>query len=260
MPPSTGPPSQYSGRIGSGGRLVSAAVLFPLDDYDLAGFSAIAATFGCESFGYVVTPNVDHLIRFYDDAQFRALYEDAAYVLLDSRFLARWLAIARGQHVRVCPGSDLTLQLMSSTVSPEDRIVVVGAEAAQAHRLSQQFNLRQLIHIDPPMGFINDTSELERCLQQIEAVSPFRYCFLAIGSPQQEVLARHLKARHRARGLALCIGASINFLTGAERRAPRWMQRLALEWLFRLMQDPGRLGRRYLVRGPRIFQILPKLS
>ena len=75
----------------------------------------------------------------------------------------------------------------------------------------------------------------------------------AVGSPQQETIAQMLRTRGVARGLALCIGASLNFITGVEKRAPVWMQKMALEWLYRLMQDPRRLARRYLVRGPRIF-------
>jgi UDP-N-acetyl-D-mannosaminuronic acid transferase (WecB/TagA/CpsF family) len=70
------------------------------------------------------------------------------------------------------------------------------------------------------------------------------------------MVAQRLQARGKARGLVLCVGASLNFLTGAERRAPRWMQRFALEWLYRLAQDPKRLARRYLLRGPRVFGYL----
>ncbi len=65
-----------------------------------------------------------------------------------------------------------------------------------------------------------------------------------------------LRERGQARGLALCVGASINFLTGDERRAPGWMQRLGIEWLYRLLQDPRRLAARYLLRGPRVFGLL----
>jgi hypothetical protein len=65
-----------------------------------------------------------------------------------------------------------------------------------------------------------------------------------------------LKSRGVARGLALCIGASINFLTGDERRAPVWMHRCGVEWLYRLIQAPGRMTQRYLVRGPRVFGLL----
>jgi exopolysaccharide biosynthesis WecB/TagA/CpsF family protein len=107
------------------------------------------------------------------------------------------------------------------------------------------------------MGFVRDPQEVEQCLRFIESCSPFRFCFLAVGAPQQEVLAQMLKARGEARGMALCIGASVNFLTGVERRAPHWMQRIGMEWLFRLALDPARLARRYLVRGPRVFSLLP---
>ena len=228
-----------------------------LDDYDLAEFTARAARFGQRRFGYVVTPNVDQIIRYHDNAPFRSLYAEAAYVLLDSRFLARCLMMTRGQRVRVCPGSDLTLSLLQETCRPEDRVVLVGGSAVQAQQLAARFGLRGLVHIEPPMGFIRDAAEVERCLERIEAASPFRYCFLAVGSPQQEIVACRLKSRDRARGLALCIGASINFLTGVERRAPPWMRQLGIEWLFRLLQNPGRLAGRYLIRGPRIFRLLP---
>jgi hypothetical protein len=106
------------------------------------------------------------------------------------------------------------------------------------------------------MGFMRDPAEVTACLDFIEAHSPFRFCFLALGSPQQEKLAQALKARGLARGLALCIGASINFLTGEERRAPRWMRRSGLEWSYRLMLAPRRMAHRYLVRGPRVFGLL----
>ena len=103
------------------------------------------------------------------------------------------------------------------------------------------------------MGFIRDRAAVERCLEFIEDASPFRFCFLAVGSPQQEVLARAVGKRGRARGLALCVGASLNFLTDVERRAPVWMQHAGFEWLFRLLQAPQRMAYRYLVRGPRFF-------
>ena len=74
------------------------------------------------------------------------------------------------------------------------------------------------------------------------------------------MLARAVQTRGRARGLGLCIGASINFLTGRERRAPALVQKAGFEWLYRLINDPGRLARRYLVRGPRIFLLLPRLK
>ena len=229
-----------------------------LDNYDLAAFTAIAAQFGHESLGYVVTPNVDHVIRYHDDESFRALYAQADYVLLDSRVLAYLLRLMKGVNPRICTGSDLTAQLLR-LAAPGDRIVLIGASVRQAERLRTDYGLRNLMHYEPPMGFIRDPQAVEVCLQFIEAHSPFRFCFVAVGSPQQERLAQRLKFRGSARGLALCVGGSINFLTGDERRAPRWIQRIGFEWLFRLLQDPGRLAKRYLIRGPRILVLLPTI-
>lgn len=227
-----------------------------LDNYDLAGFVPRVTGFGTERFGFVVTPNVDHVIRYHDEAGFRALYEAADYVLLDSRVLALMLRLSRGLRVRVCPGSDLTAVLFRELLRAEDRVLLIGASGEQAQRLAADHGLRDLRHHCPPMGFIRDPAAVEACLQFIENASPFRYCLIAVGSPQQEAVAAMLKSRGRARGLALCIGASINFLTGVERRAPRWMQRAHLEWLFRLLSEPGRMAKRYLVRGPRMFWLL----
>jgi exopolysaccharide biosynthesis WecB/TagA/CpsF family protein len=80
-----------------------------------------------------------------------------------------------------------------------------------------------------------------------------RFSFIAVGSPQQEMIAAEAKKIAGAKGLALCIGASLEFLTGRTKRAPRFMQRLSLEWAHRLLSDPKRLWRRYLVEGPRIL-------
>jgi N-acetylglucosaminyldiphosphoundecaprenol N-acetyl-beta-D-mannosaminyltransferase len=238
---------------------VSKPLSLVLDDYDVIEFVTLLAKQRDSSFEYVVTPNVDHLIRYCEEPEFRELYADARFRLLDSRLLARVLLVTRGQRPRVCPGSDLTAALFS-IVEPQDRIILVGSTEEMATRLTQIYGLKNLQWYSPPMGFIQSSAEVEKTLEFVEAHSPFRFCFLAVGSPQQERLARELKRRGRARGWALCIGASISFLTGAERRAPRWMQRLALEWLYRLIQSPRRLARRYLLRGPRIFSLLPQID
>ena len=136
---------------------------------------------------------------------------------------------------------------------PADRVVLIGGSDSHAKTIAATFGLADVRHHNPPMGFIGDDAAVENCLRFIEAQSPFRFCFLAVGSPQQEIVAHRLQARGSARGLVFCVGAALNFITGAEARAPRWMQLMALEWLHRLQQDPRRLARRYLIRGPRIL-------
>jgi len=234
----------------------TAKPVFQFDSYDVAGFADVATSFGQDRYGYVVTPNADHMIRLHEDASFRALYAAAHYILLDSRFLSHVLRITKGIQLPVCAGSDLTEKLFSDVISPDDPLVLIGGSDEQARQLRERYGLRRLAHFNPPMGFIRDPEAVESCLRFIEAHSPFRFCLLAVGAPQQEAVAQQLEARGLARGLALCIGASINFLTGDERRAPLWMQRCGMEWFFRLMQAPRRMAKRYLVRGPRVFGLL----
>ncbi len=231
-----------------------------LDSYNLTEFTDIAAAFGQERFGYVVTPNVDHLIRYHDDPDFRSAYADASYILLDSRFLSYLFRVFYGIPVKVCTGSDLTSNLFNRVVRPDDTIVLIGGSSSQSSYLADRFGLRNLRHFIPPMGFINDPHAVEECLRFIESQSPFRFCILGVGAPQQELVAQQLKSRGKARGLALCAGASINFITGAEQRAPYWVQLAGFEWAYRLGQDPHRLAHRYLVRGPRIFGLLGKMK
>jgi exopolysaccharide biosynthesis WecB/TagA/CpsF family protein len=232
------------------------AVVVAFDACDTATFAGVAGRFDPDRFDYVVTPNVDHLIRLHEDASFRALYAAAAWVLLDSRFLAHLLRLTRGLRLPVCPGSDLVALLFDEVISADDPLVLVGGTPGQAAQLVARYGLRQLAHFNPPMGFIRDADAVEACLRFVEANSPFRFCLLALGSPQQEMIAQQLKARGIACGLALCVGAAIDFMTGEESRAPRWLRRSGLEWTFRLARSPGRLAGRYLVRGPRIFGLL----
>jgi exopolysaccharide biosynthesis WecB/TagA/CpsF family protein len=228
-------------------------VTFEFDDYELPEFLSAAASFGTQKYGYVATPNVDGLIRFRESASFRNAYAQAAYVLLDSRVAAFLFRLAYQVRIPVCPGSDLTAALLERVIQPEDRVLVIGSTEQQAQAVRERFALTQLLHHNPPMGFIRDPAAVEACLQFIESASPFRFCLIAVGDPQGSIIAHRLAERQRSRGLALIIGASIDFITGKQQRAPIWMQRIGFEWLYRLIRNPRRLAWRYLVRGPKFF-------
>jgi len=228
-------------------------VIFELDDYELPEFLSVAATFGEQKYGYVATPNVDGLIRLHESESFRAEYAKAAYVLLDSRVAAFLFRLVHKVRIPVSPGSDLTAALLEKVIGPDDRVVVIGSTEQQAQTVRERFGLKHLLHHNPPMGFIGDPAAVEACLQFVEAASPFRFCLIAVGDPQGVIIAHRLAVRGKARGLAFIIGASIDFITGKQRRAPTWMQRNGLEWFYRLIQDPRRLASRYLLRGPKFF-------
>jgi len=105
------------------------------------------------------------------------------------------------------------------------------------------------------MGVDRDPAAVETALHFLET-HPARFVFLAVGSPRQEVVAEALVRRGKATGFGLCIGASLLFLTGGERRARRPVQKAGLEWAWRLAGDPKRLARRYLLDSPQIVQLL----
>lgn len=208
-----------------------------------------------EPFAYLVTPNADHLIRLSSRPDLRPLYEAAALRLLDSRVVARLARLFGLLAPPVVTGSDLTAALFDRVVKPDDAVVVLGGSEEVAAALAARYRLARLAHHNPPMGFDRDPEALEAALRFVE-VHPARFVFLAVGSPRQEIVAEALVRRGKATGIGLCIGASLLFLTGVERRAPRPVRQAGLEWAWRLAGDPKRLARRYLVDSPRIVQLL----
>ena len=211
------------------------------------------------TFTYVITPNVDHAVMLGEAgpeawrAAYRAAVAASDLTINDSRILAR-LARLSGRTLAVTPGSDLVRELVSRAADSSGSLALVGGRAEEAEWLRRTLPDWRIAHLDPPMGVRDDPAAQEAIAHFVEEQQADLVLF-AIGAPQSELVAHRLAQRGLARGVGLCIGASVEFLSGAKRRAPRWMQRLGLEWLFRLLSEPRRLWRRYLVKGPRVFEL-----
>jgi N-acetylglucosaminyldiphosphoundecaprenol N-acetyl-beta-D-mannosaminyltransferase len=227
-------------------------------DLTLAAAAArIAARPADAPFGYVVTPNADHLVRLSRDGDLRRIYQHATFCLLDSRVvsgLSRVLGLAAPP---VVPGSDLTEHLLARHLRAGERITIVGLSPVWLPALVARRGLAAPAHYDPPMGFEHDPVAFAAAVAFVRD-NPSRLVFLAVGSPRQEHLAAAIAAAGGATGTGLCIGASLEFLAGAHRRAPRFMRLVGLEWLFRLGADPRRLFRRYLFVSPMVIVLLLK--
>ena len=209
---------------------------------------------GKPSFSYVVTPNVDHVVGLNRsrDAVFFKAYAHADMTLCDSRILSL-LAAKSGITLMVVPGSDLTQQLLEIANSVW-RCAIIGGDDTLYTHIVRMFPQHQWTHYQPPMGVRRNEAERMKIAQFVENAHA-DIIFFAIGAPQSEICCYEIAQRGRARGVALCIGASLEFITGAKKRAPLWIQRASLEWFHRLISEPRRLGRRYLLEGPTIFLI-----
>ncbi len=205
-------------------------------------------------FRYIVTPNVDHLVRLAKEPDvYRPLYEASWLSVCDSRIL-EMLARLSGLPLSAVPGSDLSQQLFDNVITADDPITVIGADEEIVNRVKARYGLSKVHHHMPPMGLRKKPDAVAECAQFV-ADHPSRYVFICVGSPQQEMVAKACLDRGDCVGLGLCVGASLDFIGGRVKRAPKWMQQNRLEWLHRLASEPKRLWKRYLVEGPKIFAL-----
>jgi N-acetylglucosaminyldiphosphoundecaprenol N-acetyl-beta-D-mannosaminyltransferase len=211
-----------------------------------------------DRFSYTVTPNVDHRVRLDGLAgtprgdELWSAYAAADLCLCDSRVLGG-LARLFGQRLAIIPGSDLTARILE-TVEAGTRIAIIGSDVDAVSALKARFGLTDVVHHVPPMGMLDNADAMASAVTFMRDAGP-RLFFLAVGSPQSEILCYRASLTGACRGVALCIGASIDFLTGRQKRAPKWVRRIGLEWCYRLLAEPRRMWRRYLVEGPKIFLI-----
>ncbi|WP_331375997.1 WecB/TagA/CpsF family glycosyltransferase [Sinorhizobium chiapasense] len=200
-------------------------------------------------FRYVVTPNVDHVVRLNKNAMLAPYYEHAWLSLCDSRPIAR-LAKILSLDLPLVTGSDLTAVLFGSVIQSGDRITLVAANEGIVRALERAYPRVCFRAIVPPDAVWSNAAAVEACVD-FAVRERARFIFIAIGSPQSEKIAHAILTHPEARGIGFCIGASLEFLTGDKRRAPVWMREMGLEWLHRLASDPRRLWRRY------VFAVLP---
>jgi N-acetylglucosaminyldiphosphoundecaprenol N-acetyl-beta-D-mannosaminyltransferase len=230
---------------------------------------------------YVVTPNVNHAVLCEDRADFREAYAEASLIVADGAPLiwaSRWFNKPLPERVA---GSDLGPALLASapqlagddgeshggggnTGQPRDgaatlgaplRVFLLGAgpgvgERARARILEQYPHVAVVGTYSPPFGFERDPGQNQKIFALLEEARP-DILFLGLGAPKQELwIHQHHKAVRAT--VALCIGATIDFIAGEKPRAPRWAQAAGLEWLHRVMSEPKRLAGRYARDGLRL--------
>ncbi len=194
-----------------------------------------------------VTPNAEHAYLRRQDDLFRQCGDTCWISTNDSRILGRaaWLA---GLDLKFAPGAYVVDRLFQEVIGKDDPITIVGGMPDVIEGLVAKYGLTQVAHHNPPMGFIHQPEAVREAVAFV-ATHPGRFVFVAMGPPQSEKFCQHIIADGRATGVGLCIGSSIQVVTGRIDVAPDWMEQSGLVWLYRLQREPGRLWKRYLVRG-----------
>lgn len=198
-------------------------------------------------YGYVVTPNVDHVIKLMDGRVPEDIYRGAALMICDSRILAH-LARLKGRRLSVYPGSDLTADLLAA--DHDLTVGVFGPDRVAFNELTALYPRRRFTFIEAPMLMPGTPAWDATVMSAAEA--EWDVLLACVSFPKQERFAHALRVAGRPFGVTLCVGASVDFLTGRQQRAPKVFQQLSLEWLHRLLSQPKRMFRRYVIEGPAI--------
>lgn len=196
----------------------------------------------------VVTPNADQVVNLERDAVLRAAYARADLVVPDGMPVV-WASRLLGTPVKErVTGSDLMPRLCELAAEHQLGVLLVGGAPGVAERAAANLARRhpRLViagTLCPPPGFERDAAQ-DAALVQAVRDAQADLVFVCLGSPKQEAwICRHLPQFDK--GVFLAVGAAIDFCAGTVRRAPPWMQRSGLEWLYRWSREPRRLTGRY---------------
>lgn len=212
--------------------------------------------------GVLITPNVDHLMKLQKDREFYDLYQKAEYITVDSQIVKLALKFLGTPVKEVITGSDFFPSFYNYHKDNENiKIFLLGAAPGVAKKALKIINDKIGMEIivgeySPSFGFEKNESE---CLEIIDIINATtaNVLVVGVGAPKQEKWIFKYKDLLPKIKIHLAIGATIDFEAGNIKRAPRFFQKLALEWFYRLMMEPRRLWRRYIIEDfPFFFLIL----
>ena len=214
----------------------------------------------------VCTLNLDHVVQLRQHANFRAAYRRARFVTADG-FPIVVLSRLMGTRIERTTGADLVEPVCAEARKKGLPVFLLGANDLTLHetarRLSERFRGLQIAGcLAPGPGFDPYSSEADAAIESIRA-SGARLCFVALGAPRQELFAARdrLWAAGDARAFelngtgVLCIGAALDFIAGTQSRAPSIARKTGLEWAWRMLREPRRLGPRYV----KCMSVVPRL-
>ena len=208
---------------------------------------------------YIVAVNVDVVVKIENDEYLKEIVDNADMVLVDGKplvWISKWYRHPVKEKVS---GSDLIPCLCKKAVQKGYSIFIIGGKNGVAEKAKQNLEktypgIEIVGTYAPPFGFEKDASELERINKQISEVHPdlLIACF---GCPKQEKWIYENYKNYDAK-VSICAGATVDFLAGNVKRAPKWMSEHGLEWIYRFLKEPKRLFKRYFIDDIKILSLV----
>lgn len=210
---------------------------------------------------YVVTPNVDHVVKLSQNEAFQDAYRHAELVVADGKPVVLAARLLGTPLLGTVTGSDLVPAIFEryQHTGKSLRVFLLGAAPGVGERaksiIERTWSRIQVVGVmSPPLGFEHDEAECERICTSVARACP-DLLVVGLGAPKQELWVRRFQKRLSVHA-ALCVGATIDFLAGEKARAPKIFQTLGLEWVHRMCSEPRRLVKRYAHDAwvyPRLF-------
>jgi N-acetylglucosaminyldiphosphoundecaprenol N-acetyl-beta-D-mannosaminyltransferase len=208
--------------------------------------------------GVVFTPNVDHIVKLQTDREFFEAYHSAEFKTCDSKivfYVSKLLGIPLKEKIS---GSDLFPAFYwYHRKNPDIKIFLLGARegvAAEAQRrINEKTGRNSVVGVhSPSFGFEQDEEECQRIIDLVNQ-SDANVLAIGAGAPKQEKFIYKYRSKFKDIKIFMAVGATLDFEAGSIKRAPKWASEMGVEWLYRLLSEPRRLWKRYLVEGPQFF-------
>lgn len=210
---------------------------------------------------YVVTPNVDHIVRLEKDEELQKIYKNASLILTDGKpliWISKWYKTPIKEKIS---GSDLFPRVCQLAANKNYTMYLLGAaegvaDTAAKNLMKKYPGLNIVGTYSPPFGFEKSKQEMNKIKTQIQDVHP-DILIVGLGCPKQEKFM-YYHCKELGVPISFGLGASIDFEAGNIKRAPKWMSNHGLEWLYRFSKEPKRLFKRYFVDDLKIIQVARK--
>lgn len=210
---------------------------------------------------YVVTPNVDHIVRLEKDVELQKVYKNASLILTDGKpliWISKWYKTPIKEKIS---GSDLFPKVCELAANKNYTMYLLGAaegvaDTAAKNLMKKYPGLNVVGTYSPPFGFEKNEQEMNKIKTQIQEVHP-DILIVGLGCPKQEKFM-YYHCKELGVPISFGLGASIDFEAGNIKRAPKWISNHGLEWLYRFSKEPKRLFKRYFVDDLKIIQVARK--